>query len=454
MPDRFDVVVVGAGPTGEHAVGILLGEGMKVALVEREFVGGECSGWACMPTKTLLRPTEVQGEAETVAGVARPSLDWPKAREYRNYMTVDWDDSGRVKGYEDKGVTVVKAPGRLAGPGRVEAGDTVLETDRILLATGSGPTIPPLEGLEDAGYWTNREAMEIDEPPESLVILGGGPVGVELSQLFRRFGAEVALVERAERVVEREDPELSELLAGVLREEGVDLRLGASATAVRREGEDRVVTLDDGSELRARELLVAVGRKPRTGELGLESVGIEPGERGEVRVDERCRAAEGVWAAGDVTGVALFTHTGKYQARVAVADMLGREARTDYRAIPRIVFTRPEAAAVGLTEQQARDQGIEVETSRVELVEEISRPYTYEELYDGDWGGTLKLIADRRRGVLVGAWAVAPLASEWIHQAVLAIRAEVPLEVLTDTIPGFPSYSEGLLMAARALGDG
>jgi pyruvate/2-oxoglutarate dehydrogenase complex dihydrolipoamide dehydrogenase (E3) component len=451
MSDRFDTVIVGAGPTGEHAANILLHEGKKIALVERELIGGECGEWACIPTKTLLRPTEVQGEADTVAGVSHPSFDWPKIREYRNYMTVNWDDSGRVESYRDRGVTVIKDAGRLAGPGRVEAGDQVLETDNVLISTGSSPRIPPIEGLEEAGYWTNREPMEIDELPRSLVILGGGPVGVELAQMFRRFGAAVAVVQHAEHLVEREEPGLSERLARVLAKEGVELHLGRSAKAVRREGEERVVTLDDGSELRAQELVVATGRGPRTGELGLESVGIEPGEHGEIPVDEHCRAADGVWAAGDVTGVALFTHLGKYQARVATANMLGGEAKADYRAIPRIIFTHPEVAAVGLTEEQAREKGIEVTTAEVELVETISRPFTYEELYDGDWGGTLRLIADRERRVLVGAWAVAPLASEWIHQAVLAVRAEVKLDVLRDTIPGFPSYSEGLLMALREL---
>src|SRR5204862_4354496 len=213
-----------------------------------------------------------------------------KVRDYRNYMTVDWDDSSRVKGYEEKGVTVVKAPGRLAGPGRVEAGDRVLETERVLIATGSAPVIPPLDGLEEAGYWTNRQPMEMDEVPESVVILGGGPVGVELAQMFRRFGAEAAVVESSDHVVSREDPELSELLEGILRREGVALHTGCSAEAVRREGGERLVSLDDGSELRARELVIAVGRKPRTDELGLETVGIEPGEGGEIQVDERCRA--------------------------------------------------------------------------------------------------------------------------------------------------------------------
>jgi pyruvate/2-oxoglutarate dehydrogenase complex dihydrolipoamide dehydrogenase (E3) component len=459
MPERYDAVVVGGGPTGEHAVGILSSAGKKVALVEREFVGGECSGWACIPTKTLLRPTEVQGEADTVAGVSEPSLDWPKIREYRNYMTVNWDDSERVKGYEESGVKGGKGggggggspPPPLAGPGKVEAGGETLEADHVLLATGSAPRIPDIDGLDEAGYWTNREAMEMNELPRSVVILGGGPVGAELAQMYKRFGAGVSVVQHGDHLVAREEPGLSDLLARILREDGVDVLFGRSAKAVRRDDGERVVTLDDGTELRGEQFIVATGRAPRTDGLGLETVGVEPGKRGEVPVDERCRATDGVWAAGDVTGVALFTHLGKYQARVAVANMLWREAKADYRAIPRVVFTHPEVAAVGLTEQQARDQGIDVETVEVELVEEISRPYTYEELHDGDWGGTLKLVADRERQVLVGAWAASPLASEWIHQAVLAIRAKVPLDVLGDTIPGFPSYSEAMIMAVRKL---
>jgi dihydrolipoamide dehydrogenase len=261
----------------------------------------------------------------------------------------------------------------------------------------------------------------------------------------------VALVQHAEHLIDREDPRVGELVEGVFRKEEIDLHLGRRADSVRRDGDERVTTLDDGTELRARELVVATGRRPRSGDLGLDTVGIESGEHGEVPVDERCRAADGVWAIGDVTGVALFTHVGKYQARVAVADMLGKPRSADYRAIPRVVFTHPEVAAVGLTEAQARDRGLDVETVEIDLAAEISRPFTYEELYEGDWGGTLGLVADRGRKVLVGAWTVAPLASESIHQAVLAIRAEVPLEVLLDTIPQFPSYSEGYLMALRKL---
>jgi dihydrolipoamide dehydrogenase len=238
---------------------------------------------------------------------------------------------------------------------------------------------------------------------------------------------------------------VGELVKTLLEDDGIGVRVGKHVASVRRDGEERVVTLDDGEELRGQEFIVAVGRKPRAGELGLDTLGVELGEHGEAPVDERCRVkgAENVWAIGDATGVALFTHVGKYQARIAVADMLGMPAKADYRAIPRVVFTHPEVGAVGLTEQQAREQGIDVAVGEIQLADNISRPSTFEE----DPGGTLGVVIDRGRNVLIGAWAVAPLASEWIHQAVLAVRAEVPVETLLDTIAQFPSYTEGYLFA-------
>lgn len=448
MADRFDVVIVGAGPAGEHACGWLLDAGKRVALVESELIGGECSNWACIPTKTLLRPPEARAESARAAGVSEPSLDLPELKAYRDYMTSSQDDTARIEGYEGRGVTVVKSAGRLDGPGRVLAGDRVLEASAILIATGSEPIIPPIDGLEEAGYWTNREAVSFDAVPASVAILGGGPAGIELAQLFVRLGSAVSLAQSGDRLLGREDPHVGELIAGYLAEEGVDVRLGRAARSVRLDGAERVVELDEGAELRGEALIVATGRRPRTEGLGLESAGVEVGSRG-IEIDERCRAADGVWAAGDVTGVMLLTHNGKYQARVAVAGMLGREARADYRAIPRVVFCDPETAAVGLTEAQARERGIDVATATIDLPSEIARPYTYER----DPRGTLGVVADRAREVLVGAWAVAPLASEWIHQAGLAIRAEVPLEVLRDTVAQFPSYSEAYLSALRALGD-
>jgi pyruvate/2-oxoglutarate dehydrogenase complex dihydrolipoamide dehydrogenase (E3) component len=446
MADRFDVIVLGAGPAGEAAVNGLLRGGASVAMVERELIGGECTNWACVPTKTLLRPPEVKGESKRAPGVPDPRLDFGPLAEYRDYMVSNHDDTKRQKSYEERGVTVVKGDGTLDGPGRVRVNGRVLEAKDVIVATGSDPVIPPLEGLEESGYWTNREASSLHEIPESAVILGGGPVGIELAQFLSRYGCEVTVVHKPDRLVNREDPHLCSLLAKQLREDEVTVKLGVSGDRVRKDGGKRVLTLSSGEEVAGDVLIVAVGRRPRSKGLNLESAGIEPGPRG-IQVDDQLRAGDGVWAIGDCTGVAMFTHNGKYQGRVAVSNILGKPAKADYRAIPRIVFTNPEIAAVGLTEDAAREQGLDVSSAVIDLPTSIARPYTYEQ----DPRGTLGVVVDRDRNVLVGAWALAPLASEWIHQAVLAVRAEVPLDVLQDTVAQFPSYSEGYLSALREL---
>jgi pyruvate/2-oxoglutarate dehydrogenase complex dihydrolipoamide dehydrogenase (E3) component len=446
VAERFDVAILGAGPAGEHAAYGLVAEGRRVLLVERELIGGECSNWACIPTKTLLRPTEVRSESARAAGVHEAALDWPDLDRYRDYMTSAGDDSGRVANYDRMGVRVVKGDGRLDGPGRLRVGGEAFEAEHILISTGSDPVIPPIAGLAEAGYWTNREATALHRIPASVVIIGGGPVGIELAQFLRRFGSRVALVEGADRLAEREDEAVGGLLRDGLEGDGVDVRAGAHATGVRREDGERVVSLDDGGELRGEEVIMAVGRRPRARDVGLDTIGVD-GDLRAVPIDEHCRVAEGVWAAGDCTGVALFTHVAKYQARVAMADMRGRPVAADYRAIPRVIFTDPEVAAVGLTAAAAREAGHDVAAAAIDLPGAIARPDTYER----DPRGRLGVVADRARGVLLGAWAVAPLASEWIHQAVLAIRAEVPVEILLDTVAQFPSYSEGYLSALQAL---
>jgi pyruvate/2-oxoglutarate dehydrogenase complex dihydrolipoamide dehydrogenase (E3) component len=446
MAERFDVVVLGAGPGGEAAVNALLRGGARVAMVERELIGGECSHWACVPSKTLLRPPEVLGEARRAAGVAEPALDFGPLAAYRDYMVSYYDDAKQVASYEDRGVTVVKEEGRLDGPGRVRAGERVLEADNVVVATGTDPFLPPLGGLPEAGYWTNREATSLNEIPASAIVLGGGPVGTELAQFLSRFGCAVTVVHKPDRLVEREDPHLCALLHRQFEEDGIAVRTGTTAVAVRRERGERVVTLDGGEELRGEALIIAVGRRPRTNGIGLETVGIEAGPSG-IAVDGRLRAADAVYAIGDVNGVMPFTHVAKYQARTAAANILGRDGTADYRAIPRVVFTNPEIAAVGLTEEKARERGIDVETAVIELPKSIARPHTYEQ----NARGTLGIVVDAARQVLVGAWAIAPLASEWIHQAGLAIRAEIPLDILRDTVAQFPSYSEAYLSALRAL---
>jgi pyruvate/2-oxoglutarate dehydrogenase complex dihydrolipoamide dehydrogenase (E3) component len=448
MAEKYDVIVLGAGPAGEAAVNGLLRGGASVAMVERELIGGECTNWACIPTKTLLRPPEVRRESKHAAGVPEPKLDFCPLAEYRDYMVSNHDDSKRQRSYEERGVTVVKGTGVFDGPGRVRVNGRVLEAKDVIVATGSDPVIPPLEGLEESGYWTNREASSLHEIPESAVILGGGPVGIELAQFLARFECEVTVVHKPDRLVNREDPHLCALLAKQLAEDDITVKLGVSGDRVRRDGGKRVLTLSSGEEVAGEVLIVAVGRRARTGGMNLESAGIEPRPRG-IQVDEHLRAGEGVWAIGDVTGGLMFTHNGKYQGRVAVSNILGRQAQVDYRAIPRVVFTSPEIAAVGLTEGAAREQGLDVASAVIDLPTSIARPYTYEQ----DPRGTLGVVVDRARNVLVGAWALAPLAGEWIHQAVLAIRAEVPLDVLQDTVAQFPSYSEGYLGALRQLPD-
>ncbi|HET8978176.1 MAG TPA: NAD(P)/FAD-dependent oxidoreductase [Solirubrobacteraceae bacterium] len=446
MADRFDVAILGAGPAGEHAAYALVDAGRRVLLIERELIGGECSNWACIPTKTLLRPGEVRGESERAAGTDAAGLDWPALAAYRDYMTSAGDDSARVAGYDEMGVRVVKGDGQLTGRGRLRVGEEEFAAEHILISTGSDPVIPPIEGLEAAGYWTNREATALHEIPRSAVLIGGGPVGIELAQFLRRFGSEVALVEGADRLVAREDEAVCELLRDALAADGIDVHIGVQATRVARDGDQRLVTLDDGRELRGEQVVVAVGRRPRARGIGLETIGIG-GDLRAVPVDEHCRVTDGVWAAGDCTGVLLFTHVAKYQARVALADMLGRPIRADYRAIPRVIFTDPEVAAVGMTAAEARDSGHDVATAVIDLPGSIARPYTYEQ----NPRGKLGIVADRRRRVMLGAWAVAPLASEWIHQAVLAIKAQVPLEILLETVAQFPSYSEAYLSALQQL---
>jgi dihydrolipoamide dehydrogenase len=448
MSERYDAVVIGAGPGGEVAVSRLADDGMRVALVEQELIGGECGYWACIPSKTLLSPLEARAHAGRSAGIALPEQRWEELAAWRDSMIRQLDDAKQVAGYRKQGVAVYKGTARIAGPGRVEVDGEALDTDRVVVATGSTPVIPPIPGLEEAGYWTNREATTLKQPPGSAIVLGGGPVGIELGQMLARLGARVTIVEAAERLLSREDERVSELIAETLRQDGVDVRTGTAVREVTIRDGVRTVTLDGGETLAADELIIAVGRRPDAGELGLETVGINPDARGGIPVDERCRAADGVWAIGDATGVMPFTHVAMYQGRIAAADITGQDAHADYGAIPRVVFCDPEVAAVGLTADQARDQAITVSSARVSLPETLARPWTYEPEPRGELG----VLADASRQVLIGAWAVGPLASEWIHYAALAIKTATPLAVLRDTTAQFPTFCEGYLKAIEQLG--
>ena len=446
MSERFDVIVLGAGPAGEVALNTLLKAGRSVALVETELIGGECTNWGCIPSKTLLRPTDLKCESGRAAGVTTPELVWPELSKYRDYMVSNHDDSGKIAAYEKRGATVVKDAGRIAGPGRVETGTRTLEAGAIVVATGADAVIPPIPGLADVAYWTNREVTALTEIPESAVFIGGGVVAVELSQFLARFGCRVTIVQGPPRLADREAPQIGDLLAGILEADGIELVLGKRAVGVRQENGRKIVSLDDGSEAGGAEIVVATGRRPRTEGIGLETVGVEPNPRG-IAVDDRCRAADGVWAIGDVTGIAMFTHVGKYQGRIAATDILGKPACADYRAVPRVVFTDPELAAVGMSEEAAREAGIDAVTATIDLSTAIARSYTYER----DPRGTFSVTIDRERQVVVGAWAVAPLAGEWIHTLVLAIRAEIPVAMLKDTIAQFPTFSEAWGYALRSL---
>ena len=449
MSTDFDAIVIGAGPGGEVAVSRLLAGGLRVALIERELIGGECAYWACIPSKTLLRPLEARAEAGDAAGLSTPQLDWTRLRDYRDYMIRHLDDAAQVTGYQQQGVTVIKGTARLVGrdPWRVEVAGQQVTADHVVIATGSDPVRPPIDGLGEVPVWTNREATTLREIPPRVVLIGGSAVGVELGQFLARMGSHVTIVQRGPRLLDREEPRVGDLVAAQLGRDGIDIRLGRQARAARRDGDATVVELDDGTAVRADVIVLGAGRHPRTAGLGLPDVGVTPNPRGALDVDEHCRIVDGLWGLGDVTGVAMFTHVAMYQARVVADTILGKPRRADYTAIPRVVFAQPEIAAVGLTTGQARDRGIDTAATEVDLAEAITRPWTYQTHPTG----TLGLLADRDRRALVGAWAVAPQAGEWIHQAALAIRAGIPIDTLRDSVAQYPTFSEAYLTAAEQL---
>ncbi len=447
MSEAFDAIVIGTGPAGESAAGRLHDAGQRLAVVEAELIGGECAYWACVPSKTLLRAPEARTEAERAQGVATPELDWADLRDYRDYMVRHLDDSGQVTGYQDQGVTVIKGHAAFTGPRTVTVADREMTAEHILIATGSQPVIPPIDGLADVPVWTNREATNLTEIPARALMVGGSAVGVELSTFLARFGTQVTIVQSADRLLDREDPRVGELVAAQLTDAGVTIHTSSTARRARREDGDTVVTLDDGSQVRVDVIIIGAGRRPRTAGLGLDRTGITVDERGAIPIDASCRAGDGLWAIGDVTGKALFTHVGMYQARVAADTILGHRRVASYDGIPRVVFGVPEIAAVGVTAAQARAAGHDVITAELDLAESITRPWTFEKQPKG----TLGLVADRTEQRLLGAYAVAPLASEWIHQAALAIRARIPLATLLDQVAQYPTYSEGYLQALEAL---
>jgi pyruvate/2-oxoglutarate dehydrogenase complex dihydrolipoamide dehydrogenase (E3) component len=451
----FDVVVIGAGPGGEVAAGRLADAGLEVAIVEDRKVGGECSFWACMPSKSLLRPGEILAEARRIPGAADAidgELDVAAVLARRDEVIHDLDDGAQLPWLEDRGITLIRGWGRLDGERRVVVGEETIEVRRaVFLAGGTTPLLPPIDGLAEAKPWTNREATTAKQLPASVIVMGGGVVGVELSQAYRSLGARITLIEGERRLLPREELLACEEVTEALEEQGVEIRTGRNATSVKSEGGAVSVTLDDGATVTADQLVVAVGRSPQVEGLGLESVGLEAD--GYVEVDEHARVGGHDWlyAIGDLNGRAPFTHMAKYQARVASDHVLGKDSAAEHGAdgplSPRVIFTDPQVAAVGHTTKTAEDAGL---TPRV--VDIPTSGNAGGSFYGRGARGTSRFLVDEQRGVLIGATITGSEVADFLHAATIAIVGEVPLTRLRHAVPAFPTRSEIWLKLIEELG--